>query len=181
MNSLKERENTESDNILKASDYDLYKSQERAAELAKIADAREFDLRRTTEAFEKAHAALLHARDENSFSADENNQQNRARDIKNSEKGDLIRRSEDELARNRELTAHLYDLEAKSRFADDALAANRREQDDLRFASQSLGCRNDDIRAEIEALEHHCNVLTGQNRELNIELERFVQTDEQIR
>jgi hypothetical protein len=30
-------------------------------------------------------------------------------------------------------------------------------------------------------LEHHCNVLTGQNRELNIELERFVQTDEQIR
>ena len=41
--------------------------------------------------------------------------------------------------------------------------------------------RNDDCKAEIEALEHHCNVLTGQNRELNGELERFVQTDEQIR
>lgn len=83
MNALKERENGDSDNRLKASDYDLYKAQERAAELAKVADAREFDLRRTTEAFEKTHAALLHARDENSFSADENNQQNRSRDIKN--------------------------------------------------------------------------------------------------
>lgn len=35
--------------------------------------------------------------------------------------------------------------------------------------------------AEIDALHYHCNVLQGQNRDLNIELERFVQTDEQIR
>jgi chromosome segregation ATPase len=74
LNGLKERENCDSDNRIKASDYDLFKAQERAAELAKIADAREFDLRRTTEAFEKAHAALLHARDENAFSNDENGQ-----------------------------------------------------------------------------------------------------------
>jgi chromosome segregation ATPase len=181
LNGLKERENCDLDNRIKASDYDLYKAQERAAELAKIADAREFDLRRTTEAFEKAHAALLHARDENAFSQDENGAQNRTRDLKNAEKGDLVRRSEAELARNRDLTAHLYDLEAKSRIADEALSASRREQDDLRFANQSLHCRNEDTRSEIEALEHHCNVLTGQNRELNIELERFVQTDEQIR
>lgn len=181
LNGMKERENSESDNRIKAADYDLYKAQERAAELAKVADAREFDLRRTTEAFEKAHAALLHARDEQAFSQDENTQQSRARDIKMHEKGDLVHRSEGELGRNREITAHLYDLEAKSRITDEALAAARREQEDLRFATQSLGCRNDDVRAEIEALEHHCNVLTGQNRELNTELERFVQTDEQIR
>lgn len=171
----------DSDNRIKAADYDLYKAQERAAELAKIADAREFDLRRTTEAFEKSHAALLHARDENGFSADENSAQQRTRDMKNQEKGDLIRRSDAELARNRELTAHLYDLEAKGRVTDEALAGARREQDDFRFANHSLNARNDDVRAEIEALEHHCNVLSGQNRELNIELERFVQTDEQIR
>ena len=40
---------------------------------------------------------------------------------------------------------------------------------------------NTDMRAEIDALQHHCNVLAGQNVELNTELERFVQTDEQIR
>jgi FtsZ-binding cell division protein ZapB len=65
-------------------------------------------------------------------------------------------------------------LEAKSRITEETLAAIRREQDDFRFANQSLGVRNDDVRAEIEALEHHCNVLSGQNRELNTELERFV-------
>jgi len=42
------------------------------------------------------------------------------------------------------------------------------------------GC-NDDLRAEIDALQRHCNVLQGQNRDLNTELEHFVQTDEQIR
>jgi len=40
---------------------------------------------------------------------------------------------------------------------------------------------NADCRAEIDALQHHCNVLAGQNVELNTELERFVETDEQIR
>jgi len=44
-----------------------------------------------------------------------------------------------------------------------------------------LGGQNADVRAEIDALQHHCNVLAGQNVELNGELERFVQTDEQIR
>lgn len=37
------------------------------------------------------------------------------------------------------------------------------------------------MRAEIDALQRHCNVLQGQNRDLNVELEHFVQTDEQIR
>ena len=40
---------------------------------------------------------------------------------------------------------------------------------------------NADCRAEVDALQHHCNVLAGQNVELNGELERFVDTDEQIR
>ena len=44
-----------------------------------------------------------------------------------------------------------------------------------------MGDRNNDLRSEIEALQNHCNVLQSQNRDLNIELERFVQTDEQIR
>lgn len=30
-------------------------------------------------------------------------------------------------------------------------------------------------------MRHHCGVLEGQNKDLNLELERFVHTDEQIR
>ena len=44
-----------------------------------------------------------------------------------------------------------------------------------------MGDRNEDLRAEIEALQQHVNVLEGQNRDLNRELENFVDTDERIR
>ena len=44
-----------------------------------------------------------------------------------------------------------------------------------------MQAQNCDMRAEVDALQHHCNVLAGQNVELNTELERFVNTDEQIR
>ena len=97
------------------------------------------------------------------------------------EKSELVRRSENELARNRDFSANLYDLEAKGRAAEDNLNANKREQDELRFATQSMQANNADMRQEVDALQHHCNVLAGQNVELNTELERFVNTDEQIR
>jgi hypothetical protein len=58
---------------------------------------------------------------------------------------------------------------------------SRKEQDNLRFSNNNLMERNSDLKAEIDAVQSHCNVLQGQNRDLNIELERFVQTDEQIR
>ena len=77
------------------------------------------------------------------------------------EKAELVRRSEAELARNREMSANLYDLEAKNRATDDTLGATRREQDDLRFATGSMQGANADMRAEIDALQHHCNVLAG--------------------
>ena len=162
-------------------DYELYKAQERAAELSKMADAREFELRRTTESYEATAADLMRGRDEQARNGDEASQLTRALDMKMQEKAELVRRSEGELGRNRELSANLFDLEAKSRATDDQLAVNRREQDDLRFATSSMQNANADLRAEIDALQHHCNVLAGQNVELNTELERFVETDEQIR
>jgi len=57
----------------------------------------------------------------------------------------------------------------------------RKEADNIRFSNNNLLERNQDIKAEIDALQSHCNVLQAQNRDLNLELERFVQTDEQIR
>jgi len=116
----------------------LYKAQERATELAKQADAREFELRRTTEAYEAAAGDLMRSRDEHARNIDEASQLTRALDLKMSEKSELVRRSEGELARNRDLSANLYDFEAKGRAADDNLTATRRENDDLRFATSSM-------------------------------------------
>ena len=178
---MKSRENTDQDGRIKATDYDLYKAQERATELSKQADAREFELRRTTEAYEAAAADLMRCRDEQARNTDEASQLTRALDLKMTEKSEMVRRSENELARNRDFSANLYDLEAKGRGAEDNLNANKREQDELRFATQSMQANNSDMRQEVDALQHHCNVLAGQNVELNTELERFVNTDEQIR
>lgn len=97
------------------------------------------------------------------------------------EKADLQRRSDGEQCRNKDLSGNFYDLENRCRNADENLAASRREQDELRFQNQSLNGHNDDMRSEIDALQHHCSVLTNQNKDLNGELERFVETDEQIR
>ena len=79
------------------------------------------------------------------------------------------------------MSANLYDLEGKHTHADNSLAVARREQEELRFSNSSMAARNDECRGQIEALRHHCGVLDGQNRHLNHELERFVETDEQIR
>ena len=50
----------------------------------------------------------------------------------------------------------------------------RKEADNLRFTNNNLLDRNGDIKSEIDALQSHCNVLQSQNRDLNLELERFV-------
>lgn len=58
---------------------------------------------------------------------------------------------------------------------------SRKEQENLRFSNNNMMDRNQDLKSEIDAMQSHCNVLQGQNKDLNVELERFVQTDEQIR
>lgn len=77
----------------------------------------------------------MRARDESARNNDESCQLTRALDLKMIEKSELVRRSEGELARNRDLSATLYDIEAKGRAADDNLTCSRREQDDIRFST----------------------------------------------
>lgn len=64
---------------------------------------------------------------------------------------------------------------------EDQLLVTRKEQDNIRFSNNNLLERNQDMKSEIGALGNHCGVLQGQNKDLNVELERFVMTDEQIR
>ena len=127
LNNMKTQENTDQDSRLKACDYDLYKAQERAAELGKLADAREFELRRTTETYEATTADLLRNRDTQASESNEAGQLTRALDLKMQEKSELVRRSEGEIQRNQGLSAQLYDVEAKARAADDNLGVGRRE------------------------------------------------------
>lgn len=80
----------------------------------------------------------MKARDELARLHEEQVSFSRALDLKMAEKSDLVRRSENELARNRQFTAQLYALEGKTRACEENLAVSRREQDDLRFSNQSF-------------------------------------------
>ena len=51
----------------------------------------------------------------------------------------------------------------------------------MRFENANLMDRNAEGKADCDAINAHCSVLQGQNKDLNVELERFVQTDEHIR
>lgn len=73
--ACKERQNTDNDQRIKTTDYDLFKLQERAQELQKTAEIRDFDLKKTTEAYDSAHLDLLRARDEQQRLSDDQTQQ----------------------------------------------------------------------------------------------------------
>lgn len=62
--AMKERECQDNDAKIKSIDYDLYKAQERANQLSKLADAKEFELRRTNEGLEQANGELARAKDD---------------------------------------------------------------------------------------------------------------------
>ena len=70
-----------------------------------------------------------------------------------------MRQRDLELQRNRELSALLFDLEAKNRARDDQIVVIRKELDDVKFSNSSLFDRNADIKAEIAALQQHISVL----------------------
>ena len=74
-------------------------------------------------------------------------------------KSDLQRQAENEDARNRELAAQQYEREQRLRQLEDQLLVTRKEQDNIRFSNNNLLERNQDIKAEIGALNGHCNVL----------------------
>ena len=94
------------------------------------------------------------------------------------DKSELVRRSEAESIRNRDLSAALFKTEANHAETENNLVIRKREEEDLRLLNAGIASRNFDCRAEVEALRQHCNILAGQNGELNGELERFVETDE---
>jgi chromosome segregation ATPase len=179
--AFKERECQDNDAKIKSIDYDLYKAQEKANELSKLADAKDFELRRTHEALENANAELMRTKDDHSRLMVESQSLQRNLDGQLTEKSDLQRQAEGEDARNRDLTSQVFERENRLRNTDDQLMVSRKEQDNLRFSNNNLMERNSDLKAEIDAVQSHCNVLQSQNKDLNVELERFVQTDEQIR
>jgi len=181
LNNYRARENGEQQVRIRAIDYDLMKSQDRASELQKISEQKEFELRRVQDKLDEVNHGIGKAKEDNSRHFSDQNALQRQRDRAAEERAALQRQFEQEEMKGRDLTQTTYNLEQKVRDKEEQISMNRRELDDVRFSNQSMNERNRDLTGEVEALQQHIRVLDGQNRDLNGELDQFVQTDEQIR
>lgn len=119
LSQYRERENDIQNQRLRAVDYDLLKAQERATDLSKIAEQKEFDLRRTAEALEAAQQELAMLKDQAQRLQADNSSSQRQLERQSEERAALMRQRDMELQKNRELSAVLYELEAKNRNKDD--------------------------------------------------------------
>lgn len=123
----------------------------------------------------------MRLKDENQRFLSDNVALQRQGERQNDDKDVVLRQREAELQKNRELSAAVYDLEARIRAKDDQIIGLRKDIDQLRFSNASIVDRNDEYMAELEALNQHVQLLDSQNKGLNRELEQFVETDEEIR
>ena len=159
LNAYRERENDSSSQKIRATDYEVAKGLDRANDLSKIAEQREFDLRRTTEAVEGAQAELALLKDQGARQGQDNTVVQRNLDRGNEERLLTLRQREVEGLKGKELQAIAFDLESKIRAREDQIGLVRKENDDVKFSNSGLSDRNGGLRIEVSALQQHINVL----------------------
>ena len=96
------------------------------------------------------------AQNENDFSS-----LKRAFELKMEEKQNLVKRSEVESIRNRDISNALSKVEHQKGQTEQELHVRKREEEDYRLINGKLCSNMYDLRAELEALRVHCNVLAG--------------------
>ena len=80
-----------------------------------------------------------------------------------------------------ELTAQLQALEAAYYSLEVEERGKNTDLEAVNYSNQALMERNLDLKAEYEALQKHSVLLTQQNKDLQRELDSFVETDDIVR
>ena len=100
----------------------------------------------------------------------------------------LVEEQKQRLAKNsqeynlaHELTSQLQSLEAKFYSLEVDERAKNTDLEAVNYSNQALMDRNLDLKAEYEALQKHSTLLTQQNKDLQRELDSFVETDDIVR
>ena len=78
-----------------------------------------------------------------------------------SDKAELVRRSDVEGGRFREMHDLLIRVEANEQETGNNLTFENRRKEDLRLLNAGLCSQNFEARRELEALQAHCNMLRG--------------------
>lgn len=111
-------------------------------------------------------------------------------EINNYEKGNgyLVDEQKHKLAKNsaeynmaHELTSGLQGLEAKFYSLEVEERSKNTDLEAVNYSNQALMDRNLDLKSEYEALQKHSLLLNQQNKDLQRELDQFVETDDVVR
>ena len=111
-------------------------------------------------------------------------------EINNYERGNgyLIDEQKHKLAKNsaeynmaHDLTANLQGLEAKFYSMEVEERSKNTDLEAVNYSNQALMDRNLDLKSEYEALQKHSLLLNQQNKDLQRELDTFVETDDVVR
>ena len=97
------------------------------------------------------------------------------------ENSDLQHRIDQEGCTNVELNGLIKELEVKIRQKEDQLMYLRKELEGARYSNQALHENNANMQQEIDSMNNHIHVVSGQNDELTREIDQFVHANEVIR
>lgn len=92
-----------------------------------------------------------------------------------------LQRNSDEYNRAHELTSTLQSMEAKFYSLEVEERGQNTDLEAVNYSNQALMDRNLDLKSEYEALQKHSTLLTQQNKDLQRELDTFVETDDIVR
>jgi chromosome segregation ATPase len=80
-----------------------------------------------------------------------------------------------------ELSGSIKDLEVRIRQREDQLMYLRKELEGARYSNQALHENNATMQNEVDSMNNHIRVVSGQNDQLTREIDQFVQANEMIR
>lgn len=92
-----------------------------------------------------------------------------------------LQQNSDEYNRAHELTTQLQSLESEYYALEVDERGFNTDLESVNYSNQALMDRNVELKAEYEALQKHSTLLTQQNKELQKELDSFVETDDIVR
>jgi chromosome segregation ATPase len=92
-----------------------------------------------------------------------------------------LQRNSEEYNRAHDLTNQLQSMEAEYYALEVDERGFNTDLEAVNYSNQALMDRNIELKAEFEALQKHSALLTQQNKDLQKELDSFVETDDIVR
>ena len=94
---------------------------------------------------------------------------------------DIRKENEFQQNRNQDMGAQIRDQEMRLKDKEEQQYLIKKDLDNQKYTNSQMRDGNMDMLSEKEALEKHATVLTSQNNDIQRELYRFVETDEEVR